>query len=100
VEALRDALAVGGLHVEFQPIVRRRPRALAPRPWSAGTIRPRPAGPDTFLPLAESAGLMPTLSPRCWTCRWTRRWRCAGSLADPGPVNLSPSDLLDAQLVR
>jgi diguanylate cyclase (GGDEF)-like protein len=103
VEALREALAGDGLDVEFQPIV----NAATGQPVGAEAlvrwtdpVRGRVA-PDAFLPLAESAGLMPALTRRVLNLALDE----AVALRDlnrriPISVNLSPSDLLDTQLTE
>jgi diguanylate cyclase len=102
VEALREALASGGLTVEFQPIVTQsllRPvGAEALIRWHHPT-RGRVV-PDAFLPLAERAGLMPALTRIVLDLSLDE----AVSLrrlgwAIPVSVNLSASDLLDTKLV-
>ena len=103
VEALRDALADGGLAVEFQPIISTsttRPVGVeALVRWNHPT-RGRMA-PDSFLPLAESAGLMPALTRKVLELSLDE----AVLLQQQGhsiavSVNLSASDLLDRQLVE
>ena len=102
VEALRTALTSGeGLSVEFQPIV--TSASLQPLGvealvrWSHPTRGRVP--PDAFLPLAERAGLMPRLTRRVLDLSLDE----AVALRRQGQaiavsVNLSASDLLDAQL--
>ena len=64
VEALRTAITSGDLGVAFQPIV--QPHALRPTSVEALIRWTHPVRgvmpPDTFLPLAEQAGLMPAVT--------------------------------------
>lgn len=102
VEALRAALDDHSLTVEFQPIVAGPDAgpvgAEALVRWthpSRGRI-----APDAFLPLAESAGLMPALT-RTVLALSLDEAAALQQLGRPMPVsvNLSASDLLDAHLV-
>jgi EAL domain-containing protein (putative c-di-GMP-specific phosphodiesterase class I) len=103
IELLREALATGGLTVEYQPIV--RAETLEPEEvealvrWSH-PVRGRIA-PDAFLPLAEQAGLMPHLTRIVLglALDQARALREAGRTLRVA-VNLSASDLLDANLVE
>ena len=102
VEALRDALADGGLEVEFQPIVSTstsEPVGVEALVRWNHPVRGRVA-PDAFLPLAEGAGLMPALTRKVLNLSLDE----AVLLGKQGQsisvsVNLSASDLLDTQLV-
>ncbi len=102
VEALRDALAGDGLDVEFQPIVNAAGGDLVGAEalvrWTH-PLRGRVA-PDSFLPLAESAGLMPALTRRVLDLSLDEAV-VLRRLERPIPisVNLSASDLLDRQLI-
>jgi diguanylate cyclase (GGDEF)-like protein len=102
-EDLREALASGGLTVEFQPISALPSlHTLATEAlvrWNHPT-RGRIA-PDDFLPLAERAGLMPAITRAVldMSLDEVRRMRERGwPLAVS--VNLSASDLLDDNLVE
>jgi diguanylate cyclase len=103
VEALRAALDGHTLTVEFQPIV------VLPGAEPVGVealvrwTHPSrgPIAPDTFLPLAESAGLMPALTRTVLDLSLDE----AATLQDlgrpmPVSVNLSASDLLDTHLAE
>jgi EAL domain-containing protein (putative c-di-GMP-specific phosphodiesterase class I) len=99
---LRDALADGGLEVEFQPIVSTstgEPAGVEALVRWNHPVRGRVA-PDAFLPLAEGAGLMPALTRKVLDLSLDE----AVLLGTQGQsisvsVNLSASDLLDTQLV-
>ncbi|WP_190129075.1 putative bifunctional diguanylate cyclase/phosphodiesterase [Streptomyces mashuensis] len=104
---LPTALDNGEFFIEYQPLVR----------LSDGTVRGAEAlvrwlhpahgvlGPDQFIPLAESTGLIVPLGR--WVleeaARQARSWRCEGAAAHDGPmrvnVNLSPSQLRHPSLV-
>ncbi len=101
-EDLRQALASGGLTVEFQPIgtlPEARPGGMeALVRWNHPT-RGRVA-PDSFLPLAETAGLMSAITRTVLDLSLDE----AVALREHGwvypvSVNLSASDLLDDALV-
>ena len=102
VEALREALSRGDLRVELQPIVALSPHGTAGMEalvrWTHPT-RGRIA-PDTFLPLAERAGLMPAVTRAVIELALTEveELRRQGWTI-PLSVNLSASDLLDDNLV-
>lgn len=102
VEALRRTLADGGLTVQFQPIVTQGQLRLAgvealvrwhdeTRGW---------VSPDHFLPLAERAGLMSSITRAVLdlSLDQARDLRARGRPV-PVSVNLSASDLLDVGLV-
>jgi diguanylate cyclase (GGDEF)-like protein len=103
VEALRKALAEDGLTVAFQPIV------------SGGLLQPAGVealvrwhdpqrgwvSPESFLPLAERAGLMSSVTRRVLDVSLDQ----AGQLQDlghriPVSINFSASDLLDLSLME
>jgi diguanylate cyclase (GGDEF)-like protein len=102
VEELRDALAGGGLHLELQPIVALPDGGTvaveALVRWTH-PVRGRLA-PDEFLPMAERAGLMWTLTRYVLDAALDE----AAALRNDGwdlpiAVNLSASDLLNTGLV-
>jgi diguanylate cyclase (GGDEF)-like protein len=103
IELLREALATGGLTVEYQPIV--RAETLEPEEVEALVRWSHPVRgripPDAFLPLAEQAGLMPHLTRIVLGLALDQ----ARAMRESGrglrvAVNLSASDLLDANLVE
>jgi EAL domain-containing protein (putative c-di-GMP-specific phosphodiesterase class I) len=101
VEALREAITRKRLSLEFQPIVTAAGRPVGVEAlirWNHPTRGRVP--PDTFLPLAEHAGLMPAVTRAVLemsldeACALRRRgWTV------PVSMNLSASDLLDDSLV-
>jgi diguanylate cyclase len=101
VEALRAALEGHSLTVEFQPIITGPEAgpvgAEALVRWTHPSRGPIP--PDAFLPLAESAGLMPALTRTVLDLSLDEA-AALRRLGRPMPVsvNLSASDLLDAHL--
>jgi diguanylate cyclase (GGDEF)-like protein len=105
VEALRVAIAEDELTLEYQPIVRatgadqgRAAGVEALIRWDHPTRGRIP--PDTFLPLAEHAGLMPAVTRIVLRLALDEavELRCH-HWPVPVSVNLSASDLLDDSLV-
>ncbi|MBT0771671.1 bifunctional diguanylate cyclase/phosphodiesterase [Kineosporia sp. J2-2] len=101
VEALRLALDERRLTLHFQPIVDARTRLPASAEALVRWTDPErgPVPPDVFLPLAEHAGLMPTLTRAVLDLAFeeARALRALGHEL-PISVNLSASDLLDGRL--
>ncbi|WP_084558200.1 putative bifunctional diguanylate cyclase/phosphodiesterase [Hamadaea tsunoensis] len=102
--ALREAMAAGCLHLEFQPVVElaggRIVGAEALIRWThptRGVI-----GPDSFIPVAEESGLIIELGR--WVMheamRQLAQWRAAGTVGEDFwmSINVSPRQLRDPRL--
>ena len=97
--ALREAFEFGKLSVEFQPIVDARTGKVISREVLVRWFRPTrgEVTPDTFLPIAEPAGLILPLG------NWVLRKACAAAAQCPDlesvAVNLSAVQFMDPNLV-
>jgi diguanylate cyclase (GGDEF)-like protein len=103
MEALRQALSNDDLSIAFQPLV----SAVTGRPQSTEALirwvhaERGNIPPDSFLPMAERAGLMPAITRRILDLALdeAQRLRELGH-SIPVAVNLSASDLLDGSLIH
>ncbi len=97
---LREAFEYGKLNVEFQPIVHARTGKVVSSEVLVRWMHPErgEVTPDTFIPIAEHAGLILPLG------NWVLRRACAAAAQCPElqsiAVNLSPVQFMDPNLVE
>jgi len=96
---LREAFEYGRLNVDFQPIVDARSGKVVSSEVLLRWLHPKrgEVPPDTFIPIAEHAGLILPLG------NWVLKKACAAAAQCPGldsvAVNLSPIQFMDPNLI-